>query len=353
MAILTDSVEMHSPDIPLVDNHEEVPHNNIVTDSPTQDDKDDNEVNENGTAVNRSEATQQVEAINGNGSAIQHTDVQEVKENDKAADTSTDSIYYDAQSKNCLKNTLKDEDTDINNSTQVQHDAQSGSITSSNEDNDMTYETEEEGQDGSPGSPNESADDDSVIPLLGSDDSIHTISTTAVVEAAQVFDSDESSGTITQTTMKSSENIDVVSAKVTDSESSAIYTLTLSSNLNSASDYIETYCYENTTDVCEASTKSSTKHVEDTMKPTQVVPIPPEGSVMVHCKANPLTITINVGPQNSVATKLKQISTPAYDYTNTPKLAQDFLRAESVSVDYEKHGDGLGIKQISAEISNP
>ena len=39
--------------------------------------------------------------------------------------------------------------------------------------------------------------------------------------------------------------------------------------------------------------------------------------------------------------------------TNTPKLVQDFLIADSVSVDYEKHGNGLGIKQISAEILNP
>ena len=133
--------------------------------------------------------------------------------------------------------------------------------------------------------------------------------------------------------MKSSENIDVVSVKVTDSKSSAINTSALSSNLNSTSDYIQTSHSQNTTDVHEASMKSSTKHIEDTMKPTQVVPIPPEGSVMVDCKANPLTITINVGPQDSVATKLKQISTLAYDYTNTPKLVQDFLRADSVSVD--------------------
>ena len=124
MAIVTDSVEMDSPEIPGIDNHEEVPQRNIVTDSPTQEDKDHNEVREDGTAINRSQTTKQVEAIDGNSSAIQQSDVQEVKENDKAADTSTDSIYYDAQSKNCLKNTLKDEDTDVNNSTQIQHDAQ-------------------------------------------------------------------------------------------------------------------------------------------------------------------------------------------------------------------------------------
>ena len=123
--------------------------------------------------------------------------------------------------------------------------------------------------------------------------------------------------------------------------------------MNSTSDYSQTSRSENTTDIHEASMKSSTKHVDDTMKPTQVVPIPPEGRVMVDCKANPLTITIDIGPQDSVATKLKQISTLAYDYTNTPKLAQDFLRADSVSVDYEKHGNGPGIKQISAEILNP
>ena len=213
MAIVTDSVEMDSSEIPGIDNHQELPQSNIVTDSPTQEDKDNNEVKENGTAVNRSQTTKQVEVINGKGSAIQQSDVQEVKENDKAADTSTDSIYYDAQSKNCLKNTLKHEDTDVNNSTHVQHDAQSGSIASSNKDNDMTYDTEEEGQDGSPGSPNESAHEDNDIPPLGSDDSVHTISTTAAVEAVQVFDSDESSGTITQTTMKTSENIDVVSVQ--------------------------------------------------------------------------------------------------------------------------------------------
>ena len=353
MAIVTDRVEMDSPEIPGVENHEEVPQNNIVTDSPTQEDKDDYEVKENGPAINRSQTTNQLKAINGNASAIEQSYVQEVKENDKAADNSTDSIYYDAQSKDCLKNTSKNEDTDVNNSAQVQHESQSRSITSSNEDNDMTYETEEEGQDGSPGSPNEYSHEDNDIPLLRSDDSVHTISTAAAVEAAQVFDSDKSSGNITQTTMKTSENIDVVTAKVTDSESSPIDTSTLSSNLNSTSDCIQTSHSEDTTDVCEASTKSSIKHVEYTMKPTQIIPIPPEGSVMVDCKANPLTITINVGPQDSVATKLKQISSLAYDYTNTPKLAQDFLRADSVSVDYEKHGDGLGIKQISAEILNP
>ena len=353
MAILTDIVEMDSAEIPGIENHEEVPQNNIVTDSPTQEDADDYEFKENGPAVNRSQTTNQLKAIYGNASTIEQSDAQEVKENDKAADTSTDSIYYDAQSKDCLKNTSKNEDTDVNNSTQVQHDAQTGSIASSNEDNDMTYETEEEGQDGPPGSPNEYSHEANDIPLLGSDDSVHTISTTAVVEAAQVFDSDESSGNITQSTMKTSENIDVVTAKVTDSKSSPIDTSTLSSNLNSTSDCIQTSHSENTTDVCEASMKSSIKHVEDTMKPTQVIPIPPEGSIMVDCKANPLTITINIGLQDSVAAKLKQISSLAYDYTNTPKLAQDFLRADSVSIDYEKHGDGLGIKQISAEILNP
>ena len=337
MATLTGSLEMHSPDEPHLYNDENRAYSNLVTESPAEDRKDDNEVDENGTVVHRSHAENQLEATNGNCSVIPHTDVVEVKQNEKAADTSTDSIYYDAQSKNFLKNTLKVEDINIDMSTQGENDVQSiskslkksseilhcqspsGSSPSSNEDEDnyMTYETEESGQYGCPAGPNESAHEGNGIPLLGSDDSIQTISTTAAVEATQVFDSDESLGNITQTTMKSSKNIDGLCAKATETESSAIDTLTLSSNLTSTSDYIQTFHPENTTYVGEASTKSSMKHFEDTMKPTKLEPIPLEGSVMVDCKHNPLTITISIGPKDSVATKLKQISTLATEYTTT------------------------------------
>ena len=215
----------------------------------------------------------------------------------------------------------------------------------------MSYETEE-GQNGSPARSNYNENDGNALHLLASDDSIHTISTSAAIEAVQVFDSDKSSGNIPQTTMKTPENIDGLCAKASETESSEINTSTLSNSLTTNSEDIQTSLPEKEIDIGEASAKSSMNIGEDTTKLTEVEPIPPKGSVMVDFKQNPLTISIDVGPQDSVTAKLKHISTLANEYANTPKLAQDLLKADSVSVNYKKHGNSVGIQQICAEISN-
>ena len=219
------------------------------------------------------------------------------------------------------------------------------------EDDEMSYETEE-GQNGSPACSNHNEHDGNAMHLLGSDESIHTISTSAAIEAVQVFDSDESLANILQTTMKTSENIDGLCMKASETESSEINTSTLSNSLTTNSEDMQTALQQKEIDIAEASVKSSMNVSEDTMKLTEVEPIPPKGSVMVDFKQNPLTISINVGPQDSVTAKLKHISTLANEYANTPKLAQDLLKADGVSVDYKKHGNLVGIQQICAEISN-
>ena len=152
--------------------------------------------------------------------------------------------------------------------------------------------------------------------------------------------------------MKTSENIDGLCAKASETESSEINTSTLSNSLTTNAEDMQTSLPEKEIDIGEASAKSSMNVSEDTTKLTEVEPIPPKGSVMVDFKQNPLTISINIGPQDSVTAKLKHISTLVNEYTNTLKLVQDLLKADSVSVDYKKHGNSVGIQEICAEISN-
>ena len=334
-----------------------------------EDRKDDYKIVTNATVIEE----EHIEETAEDGSVIWHTDAEDGQEDDKSAENSRDSIYYNAQLKNNFNNTSKIEDSNVHISGNEDYSAQciskspkrSSEISPSHsssansrsskediyEDDEMSYETEE-GQNGSPAHSNHNENDCNALHLLSSNDSIHTISTSAAIEAVQVFDSDESLGNILQTTMKTSENIDGLCAKACETESSEINTSTLSNSLTTNSKDMKTSLPEKEIDIGEASAKSSMNIGEDTTKLTEVEPIPPKGSVMFDFKQNPLTISIDVGPQDSVTAKLKCISTLANEYANIPNLAQDLLKADSVSVYYKKHGNSVGIQQICAEISN-
>ena len=366
---VTDTLELHSSEVAEVDEDEDGGNRKISAETNREDHTDDHKVVTNVTVIQE----EHIEETAEDCSVIQHTDAEDGQENDKSAENSRDSIYYNAQSKNDFNNKFKIEDSNMHISANEDYSAQciskspkrSSEISPSHspsansrsskedeyEDDEMSYETEG-GQNGSPVCSNDNENDGNALHLLGSDDSIHTISTSAAIEAVQVFDSDESSGNIPQTTMKSSENIDGLCAKASETESSEINTSTLSSTLTTNSEDMQTSLPEKEIDIGEASAKSSMNIGEDTMKLTKVEPIPPKGSIMVDFKQNPLTISIDVGPQDSVPAKLKHISTLANEYASTPNLAQDLLKADSVSVDYKKHGNSVGIQQTCAEISN-
>ena len=348
---VTDTLELHSSEVAEVDEDEDARNRKISVETNAEDHTDDHKVVKNATVIQE----EHVEETAEDGSVIRHTDAEDRQEDDKSAENSRDSIYYDAQSKNDFNNKFKIEDSNMHISGNEDYSAQciskspkrSSEISPSHspsanspsskedeyEDDEMSYETEE-GQNGSPACSSDNENDGNALHLLGSDNSIHTISISAAIEAAQVFDSDESLGNITQTTMKSSENIDGLCAKASETESSAIHTSKLSNSLTTTSEDMQTSLPEKEIDIGEASVKSSMNIGEDTTKLTKVEPIPLKGSIMVDYKQNPLTVTIDVGPQDSVTAKLKHISTLATEYANTLKLAQDLLKADSVSVDY-------------------
>ena len=362
---VTDTLDLHSSVVAELNEDEDCRNRKISMETNEEDGTDDHKVVTNSTLIQE----EHVEETAEDGSIIGHTDAEDGQEDDKSAENSRDSIYYDAQSKNC-KCKIEDRIVDISGNEYYSSQTITKSPKRSSEmspshspsansrfskedeykDDEMSYETEER-QNGSPAHLNHIEHDGNAMHLLGSNDSIHTISTSAAIEAVQVFDSDGSSGNILQTTMKTSENIDGLCVKASETESSEINTSTLSNSFTTNSKDMQTALPQKEIDIAEALVKSSMKVSEDTTKLTEVEPIPPKGSIMVDFKQNPLTISIDVGPQDSVTAKLKHINTLANEYANTLKLAQDLLKADSVSVDYKKHGNSVGIQQICAEIS--
>ena len=93
---------------------------------------------------------------------------------------------------------------------------------------------------------------------------------------------------------------------------------------------------------------------EDSLKSDSIQVIPPDGTVMVDFnKRTPVKVTIDVGPNDSVSAKLKQITSIASDYANTPnKLAQDLIKSQNMSVDYCTDGESIAVTQISASLSS-
>ena len=209
---VTDTLELHSSEV--VEEHEDEDGRNreISRETNGEDHTDDHKIVTNATVIEE----EHVEETAEDGSIIRHTDAEDRQEDDKSAENSRDSIYYDAQSKNDFNNTSKIEDRNMHISGNEDYSAQcitkspkrSSEISPSHspsansrsskedeyEDDEMSYETE--GQNGSPAHSNDNENDGNALHLLGSNDSIHTISTSAAIEAVQVFDSDESSGNI-------------------------------------------------------------------------------------------------------------------------------------------------------------
>ena len=203
--------------------------------------------------------------------------------------------------------------------------------------------------------------------LLGSEDSIHTISTGEAEEAVQIIDNEEYSSNIaegfaedsekvTEDTLKSSQMITPIPPKgatMVDFSKSSENSLNSSESIE-ISTSPESAADNSNLNIPQSSLDPSVSPFEDSAQSHGIQVIPPDGTIMVDFnKSTPVKVTIDVRPNDSVSAKLKQISSIATEYTNTPnKLAQDLIKSHNMSVDYRTHGESIGVTQISASLSN-
>ena len=203
------------------------------------------------------------------------------------------------------------------------------------------------------------------IKLLGSEDSIHTISTGEVEEAVKVIDTEDYTPNIEEGFADNSE-------KLTEDSLKSLKTIHTSGsmipippdgfsmvNFSKSSETIEILTSPDSAadnsnmNIIECLVDPSAAQYEETLQSQSIEVIPPDGTIMVDFKkSTPVKVTIDVRPNDSVSAKLKQITSIASDYVNTLKLAQDLIKAQNMSVQYRTDGETIGVTQISASLSN-